>query len=75
MSCEQAGSLTLATVGVFTPQKLANATNQSSFSLAPRQLLSIFCCLIAKLCPTLCDPMDCRPPQTPLSVGFLGEEY
>ena len=20
------------------------------------------CCLVSKLCPTLCDPMDCRPP-------------
>ena len=25
------------------------------------------CCLVAKLCPTLCNPMDC---QAPLSMGF-----
>ena len=24
--------------------------------------LSVVCCLVAKLCPTLCDPMDYRPP-------------
>ena len=22
------------------------------------------CCLVAKSCPTLCDPMDCNPPGT-----------
>ena len=23
-----------------------------------------WCCLVAKLCPTLCDPMDCSPPAS-----------
>ena len=27
-------------------------------------------CLVAQLCPTLCDPRDCSP-QAPLSVGLL----
>ena len=34
-------------------------------------------CMHAKLlqlCLTLCDPMDCRP-QTPLSMGFSGQEH
>ena len=27
-------------------------------------------------CPTLCDPMDCCPPQSsPLSMGFSGQEH
>ena len=30
------------------------------------------CCLVAKLCPTHCDPMDC---QAPLSLGFPRQEY
>ena len=30
--------------------------------------------LVAKLCPTLCDPVDCSS-QAPLSVGFSRQEY
>ena len=25
-----------------------------------------YCCLVARLCPTLCDPMDCRAPDFPV---------
>ena len=32
------------------------------------------CCLVAKLCPTLCNPMDCSS-QAPLSLGFPRQEY
>ena len=32
------------------------------------------CCLVAKLCPTLCDPWTIDH-QAPLSVGFLRQEY
>ena len=32
------------------------------------------CCLVAQLCLTLCDPMDCSPP-TPLSMEFSRQEY
>ena len=31
-------------------------------------------CMHAQLCPTLCDPMDCKRPP-PLSMGFFGQEY
>ena len=31
-------------------------------------------CLVAKLCPTLCDPMAVAH-QAPLSMGFLRQEY
>ena len=31
------------------------------------------CCLVAKLCPILCDPTDCSPPI--LSLGFPRQEY
>ena len=31
-------------------------------------------CLVAQLCPTLCNPMDCIPPG-PLSTGFSRQEY
>ena len=32
------------------------------------------CCLVAKLCPTLCDPLNiaCQAPQ---SIGFFRHEY
>ena len=34
------------------------------------------CCLVAKLHPSLCDPMDCNTPgSTPLSTGFPRQEY
>ena len=29
---------------------------------------------VAKSCPTLCDAMDCSPPEA-LSVGFSRQEY
>ena len=32
------------------------------------------CCLVAKPCPTLCDPMDCSPPA-PLFMRFPRQEY
>ena len=32
------------------------------------------CVLVAQLCPTLCDPMDCGL-QAPLSMGFSRQEY
>ena len=31
--------------------------------------------LVAQLCPTLCDPMDCSACQAPLSMGFSRQEY
>ena len=30
-----------------------------------------FCCLVAKSCPTLCDPMDCSPPGSSSVHGIL----
>ena len=35
-------------------------------------------CVYAKLlqsCATLCNPMDCSPPQAPLSMGFPSQEH
>ena len=32
------------------------------------------CCLVAKLCPTLCDPWTVAR-QAPLSMGFSRQEY
>ena len=31
--------------------------------------------LVARLCPTLCDPMDYIVCQAPLSMGFSKQEY
>ena len=30
---------------------------------------------VAQLCPTLCDPIDCKAYNTPLSMGFSRQEY
>ena len=36
-------------------------------------------CLVAQLCPTPSDPLDCSPPPNPapatLSIGFFRQEY
>ena len=37
--------------------------------------LSLLLCLVAKPCPTLCDPMDYVACQAPLSVGLPRQEY
>ena len=42
---------------------------------AIRIQVAVFSCLVAKLYPTLCDPMDCVACQAPLSMGFPRQEY
>ena len=37
-------------------------------------IVDVCVCLVAKLCSTLCDPMDCSC-QAPLSMGFPRQEY
>ena len=32
-----------------------------------------FACLVAQLCPTLCDPMDCRPSGSSVHGDSLGQ--
>ena len=32
-------------------------------------------CLVVQLCPTLCDPMDCSPPDSSVHWGFSRQEY
>ena len=34
-----------------------------------------YCDLVAKLCLTLCDALDCVANQAPLSMGFSRQEY
>ena len=34
------------------------------FTLSPESFLGCCCCLVAKSCQTLCDPMDCNPPDS-----------
>ena len=34
-----------------------------------------YCCLVAKSCLTICDLMECSPPGSSLSMGFLRQEY
>ena len=36
--------------------------------------ISRVCAQLLQLCPTLCDPMGCSPPD-PLSMGFSRQEY
>ena len=52
------------------PQATVHRTWQSASTVVPsisdnciyRQLLCCYCCSVAKLCPTLCDPTDCGTP-------------
>ena len=37
-------------------------------------LLNCCCCLVARLCPTVCDPTDCIACQAPVSMGFSRQE-
>ena len=39
------------------------------------ELLPCWWCLVAKLCPTLSDPMNCIALQAPLSMGFPRQGY
>ena len=42
------------------------------------KILQVVCCvlwLVAQLCLTLCDSMDCSPPGSSLSMGFSRQEY
>ena len=53
--------------------------NPSWFSVSMSSFLGSwlsynYCCPIAKLCPTLCDPMDCNPPGSSVQ-RFPREEY
>ena len=41
-------------------------------SYCPSLSGSCYCCLVAKLCPTLCDPMDCSMPGFPV-LRYLPE--
>ena len=31
---------------------------------------SVYVCVCAQSCPTLCDPMDCKPPDSPVHGNF-----
>ena len=46
---------------------------QRNCSSVPLCVCMYACVLVAQLCPTLCNPMDCSPP--PLSMGFSRQEY
>ena len=42
-----------------------------SLPLPPQWVCCCCCCSVAKLCPTLCDPMDCSTPGFPVIHHFL----
>ena len=50
--------------------------NTFSYLYIPYVEIQLVCVrLVAQLCPTLWDPMDCTAHQTPLSMGFSRQEY
>ena len=51
---------------------LPNSFYKATITLIPKPDSKV---LAAPLCPALCNPMDCRPPQAPLSMGFSRQEY
>ena len=48
----------------------SQARNALKMNVGWSMAFCCYCCLVAKLCPILCDPMDCIAHQAPLSVGF-----
>ena len=66
------------TIGsVLLMEKLINLRNTRNDNFSALTWVSqlsapFYCCLVAKLCPTLCDPMNCSPPG---SMGFSRQEY
>ena len=62
-------------VKIRTKQHKANTGCSPPGSCLSLAALSIrHCCLVAKSCPTPCDPMHVAC-QAPLSMGFSGQEY
>ena len=52
-------------VSSFAPSGIkAEKSSCHYYTLSVPTLLNLVCVLIAKLCPTLCDPMDCKPPSS-----------
>ena len=47
----------------------------SAFFRQRNQAWRDYCCLVTKLCPTLCKPRDCIACQAPLTMGFLRQKY
>ena len=55
---------------------LHRVTQLENQGLAPKQVLFAGCrCLVVQSCLTLCDPMDCKPPVSSLSMKFSRQEY
>jgi len=38
------------------------------------RLCHVCCCLVAQLCPTVCDPMDCSPPASSVHGDSPGKD-
>ena len=45
------------------------------YNLHIRWVFFIIAVLVAQSCLTLCDPMECSPPGSPMSMGFSRQEY
>ena len=58
------------------PMRLGPATESARSVRGDRGRVgkSACCCLVAKSCPTLCNPMDCSPPGSSVH-GFFRQEY
>ena len=56
------GAWWAAVYGVAHSRTQLKQLSSSSSNRQKSSLTKMCCCLVTKLCPTLCDPMDCSPP-------------
>ena len=61
---------TLSSVNVLTLQSMRSHLNITSVDRTSKAKV-----LVARSCPTVCDPMDCSSLQPPLSMGFPRQIY
>ena len=59
----------------FTPDRIKKKKELCSISIKNAKDYEWEWVKVAQSCLTLCDPMDCNPPGSPLSMGFFRQEY
>ena len=64
-------SLLIGRIYFWSPCISASPSDSITLSGEPHQLVSSLCCSVAKLCPTLCNPVDCSIEVSPVFPCFL----
>ena len=56
-------------------KQVASPQDAGTWGLGIPKIRNLSCCLVAKSCSSLCNPMDYIACQSPLSMGFPSQEY